>query len=495
MNDSSRYSTIRCEPVYKPADGCSLNAFYDAMTKPHALLILLAAYFTMGNETLPSHINKATINGDRASILHLFLVVLSLLAGIRLLQSLYLAKRDYPHLEVQFSDILIFLFVLLFTTGAVLNRFSKNPLAVICIYAVCALAGTLNFFNLYRFRIPDDSQNYDYPIEQRIQAVNTFVFALLTVLLTLAASLVYRYGIAFTSVYWLVGATFPLIIFNIVHSSQLTLSPKFLLHNDPDSPKNVIRSFRELLGHICNQQSDDEILDVIYCDHPKEFKAIKTIRATAGDADIISDALLESFSYIFSYVLKTDNRDGMKNTLIKLVTMNGGFGMLGYMNFYFIIDQNRNQKVGLFKIDTSHKNWMYLLLEPLIQPFVVAISLRTIDVIGIRRRTKSLKLTQPDPKSKELRLAYLVIFPEFRNNKYGETFLHLLKNAFLRNHTNDIISDRITLFVREKNKRAVHVFEKAGFGYKNYKTFPTNTYYFTESPLMGKALFMTYERT
>src|SRR3954452_20673622 len=132
-----QYSTIRAEPVYKPADGFSLSAFYDTLLKPHNILLTIIVFVAAINRDLRPLLVKAGA-GDSEAILRCLLVLMSVIAGWRLYQSLYLAKRDYSHITSGFGDIAIFLLITLFTAGALWAVFSVGLLMTLLIYAFCA---------------------------------------------------------------------------------------------------------------------------------------------------------------------------------------------------------------------------------------------------------------------------------------------------------------------------------------------------------------------
>ena len=356
---------------------------------------------------------------------------------------------------------------------------------VLSIYSICTLLGTINFFGLYYGRIPVGSSEYDYPIERRIQAINTTVFACLTVLLILAA-VAARKG-NYPTFYWVLGACYALILVNIIHSEQLTMLPKFLLHNEPDSPSNSIKIFRDAFGHIVALKSDEEIANALFARSGSRFKSIKTIRATRSDVERICTELLREFSYIFEYILDTNDSVRLRRTLCGLMKSAGGFGSLGYMSFYFIVD-DEGREVGMVKVDTSHGNWLYQMLALATFPFIVLAGLRRFNIFKIWQLARSALSTQSGPKRKELRLTYIVIFPAHRGQGYGESFVRLLCNASL-NYTNDIIADRITLFVREKNSVARRLFQGAGFAYpKAGSTGDSDPFASVET--IGRPLFM-----
>lgn len=486
MKDPTRYSTIRKEPAYKPADGFSMNSFYDLLIKPSTIVLLLVGYFTAINRDLQSYIDGA-IQGDKQSFAHLSLLILSLVAGFRIIQSLYLAKRDYSHIESGLSDVVIFVAVVAFASGAAVKLLRSNMVIVLSIYSACAIVATVNFFRLFRSRIPDNSDNYDYPIERKIQAVNTIVFACLTVLLILAA--VAAHEAAFQPFYWMMGAGCALIIFNTIHSQQLTMGPKFLLHNDEDSINNSLKIFREIFGHLVTIKSDEEITAAIFKHSDTGFQSIKTRRAQRSDVERIADSLLQAFPYIFRYILGINDKTTLKRTLQGMITAAGGFGALGYMNFYVILNK-KGEEVGLFKMDTAHNNWPYQGVAAIKIPLIIIRNIRAREIVRIWERAKLALSTQSSPRKREIRLTYVIIFSKHRGQGYAQSFLRLLQNA-CRNYTNDIVGDCITLVVREHNTAARQLFEKSGFSYLE-KDLSSNADPFVDAKTIGKALLMEY---
>lgn len=479
--DSKRYSTIRKEQPNRGRSNDTMDQLYELLIKPHSIVVIVGTYFGLFNMDLLDYIEKAT-KGDQYSAAHLSVLLLSVVVGARVIQSLYLARRDYSRLDSSPIDIPIFLMVIIFTSGGLL-KIKATPL-VLAIYTILAFAGTLNFFYLYIKRI-HRSDEFDYPIERKIQAVNAAVFFCLTGLTTVAALAGHREN--YKLLHWAIAASCILTLINIVHSQHLTMLPKFLLRNEPDSIANSIKTFREIFGHILALKKDEEIAGALFARRPADFRLIKTVRATAADADLICMELLRSFPYIFKYIFDaTDER--LRSTLRRMIASVGGLGTLGYLSFYFIVN-DEGEKVGLFKIDTAHGNWLYRMVEVASLPFTLAFGLRTLKILGIWRRAHRALSGQAPPQRKELRLTYLIIFSRHRKRGYGAAFLRLLQNAFLYSNTNDIIAECITLFVREKNLAAIHLFERTGFSplKRDSQDLPDP---FAEAKGVGRAIFM-----
>jgi GNAT superfamily N-acetyltransferase len=95
-------------------------------------------------------------------------------------------------------------------------------------------------------------------------------------------------------------------------------------------------------------------------------------------------------------------------------------------------------------------------------------SVTVVRLFGLRklpriyRRQKELAAMQPGPAHKEIRLTYILIFPEHRSQGHGSSAVRLLINALLWETTNEIVTERITLFVRKANRAAL-LFRRAGF--------------------------------
>lgn len=92
---------------------------------------------------------------------------------------------------------------------------------------------------------------------------------------------------------------------------------------------------------------------------------------------------------------------------------------------------------------------------------------------------------------KELRLIYLVIFSEYRRQGFGATTLELLIGALIRSITNDIVAEKMTLIVREKNSPAFQLFSRAGFQEKANRQL-TLLDPLSKMESIGRAVYMEY---
>lgn len=467
MKDPVLYSTFRKEPVHKPGEGYSLSSFYDRMISPPSVLILVTFFFTQFCQSdIKECMSRIAVNGDSSSVMHILLIILTFVLGIRIIQSIYLAKRDYVHVKNGLIDVGIFALVALFTSGAMLFLWSRFPVFTLGFYVLLAFAGLVNFLHLYFNRIPKGQDQYDFPIERRIQATNSVIFAFLLISLCIALYFSTTQSREMIVVYCLICLNYPLVIYNIIHSQQLTYRPKFLFHNNADSPKNLAALFKNLFGPFSNHQEDEDILKHVINTPTSRYKEIKTVRVAREDVDLVCDTLLREFAYVFAYIFDTSDEKLLRKLIRTMITLAGGFGLLGYLNFYLIVTNSpegkSSQKVGLFKADTVYPNWIYQLVEVVALPLILTFRFRFFNLFKIFKRAREIDRMQPATEARDIRLTYFAIFPGFQNQGYGTLFIQLLKGA-VRNHTNDIVVDKITLCVRDKNTYAVKLFGRAGF--------------------------------
>jgi len=460
--DTDLYSTIRGDGGRPAPAQHGMNKFYDLITEPVALLLLFGAQVTWFNQDLFPRFMKAR-QGDIAEQIHVGLTVLSLAIAVRLLHSVHLAKRDYSHLKAGFKDVFMFLALMAVTSGGLIAAvYHLNGTATVVLVAFVPLAvlGTYNFLDLYLHRIPEAAATTDYEIERRIQGINAIVFGAMVVLIALAAWLSAQPTPRIPLFAATIGAIVLLLIFNIAHSSQLTMHPKFLIHNRPDSSPKLLETLHGHYGAALGR-SDDEILDFF---RPLAFaqRQFHTVRATKDDIDLVGETLLDSFSYMFEWLFQSKDPQALMRGLRVLLRAGNGFGDLGYRNFYFIRDEDE-VPVGLFKIDVRRRITLYRTLQYVSVAAFVAFKTESRDLFGFIRRATIAGNSQGVLKPNDMRLTYLVIFPEFRRLGYAASFLRLLELAHLVNNTNHFSASRIVLGVRSANKAAQNAFAKAGY--------------------------------
>lgn len=498
MRSPYKYSSILEKPTTENSEH-SLTSFYNKLIAPPSLLTIIVGYFFLiqGNDIM-GYINNA-IAGDSLSKLYLLTILLTLISGFRIVQSLFLAKKDYPDLKSNLFDVIIFVVVILYMAGGIMQvilymsgSFNQPPLSlshnsfivIFIFYGFFALIGTVNFWIMLNYRIPKNSHKYDYPIEKKIQLLNTIVFAYLTISLIISAVLIDRNREEIDKiVFWLISSNFPLLFLNMIHSNVLSYSPKFLIKNSSDSPDNKASEIKKILNLTTNS-SDQKILQFISKSEISEFKHIKTERVRKHNLNILQNNLISEFKYIYSYIFQTEKEEKLQSLLNTLLKSGASFGALGYENFYYIIDQKTDKKVGFFKMDTSRRNILYEIIEIFTLPLPLLVKLGPINFLRFIKKVKKITLIQKKPDDGELRLSYIVIFKEYRQQNYGLNFMNLLRNAFLLNNTNNIDVNSITLFTREKNKAANLLFQKSGF--KNDSNFNDQISSFKKNQELGK---------
>lgn len=464
---ASKYSSFTKTTTHKPTRGDNLDTFYDGLTSATGILFTIVGFFALLRKSILTNVSAA-FDGDAEAQIHLYIVALTFLAGFRLVQSLLLAKRDYRDIESGLVDIIIFLAVVLFMSGAVINLapmlgIADPMITVLIIYAVCCLVGTLNFARLYLFVVPQNPDNLDIHIEKPIQLLNTMVFAALTILLAAAVMIMKTRGPDAPELPIVFSCAYPLLILNILHSQQLTMAPKFLLNNAADATQSLVDDLKAALSSNTPDKEAEEILELVRSKAGGNYLPIETVRVSREDIDEVCDTLIHNFSYVYRFLFGVEDEAQAKAVLRKLMRFSSGFGQIGYLNFRFIVNSETKEKVGLFRMETAEEAWIYGIRDMIVLPIVAMICLRTFSIFSIMRRIHKISQTQKSPTRRELRIAYLAIFPKYQNKGYAHSFLHLLKNAFLKNYTDDLIVDKITLYARTKNKRALELFNKSAF--------------------------------
>lgn len=457
----ARHSNLRKEPRYKPAH--SLHAFYEGLTRPASVVTVLFAYLALINkDDIIFHLTRA-VEGDSESLGHLSLLLLSLMAGLRVVQSLLLAKRDYAHLEHGIVDLGIFICVLLFASGGVLYLAKDNYPAILLIYTTLAFVGAGNFVRLWGWHIPSDNDSFDYPIERRIQALNALIFSILALLLAWTTHSSFRSGGTLgPEMTWTAAIGIILLIVNMLHSEQLTLLPKFLLKNDVLSDVGLRSALQEGLSLQLPRDVDLNALRALLGNHLVGLPSISTVRVAKSDVTHISNVLVKEFGYVFEYIFGTNDIATLSRTLRSLLLAAGGLGRFGYLSFYWVLDES-GARVALVKFDTNSSNWIYRFIETVEVPVRLVLALHTVRLISLKRRFAAALTGQHSPKPKEVILTYFVTLPGFRRKGYARAAMHLFQSACLYAFTNDIVADKITLFVRSTNRAARKLFTAAGF--------------------------------
>lgn len=473
MNKVNAYSLIRKEPIHKPPDGYSLTAFYEALLKPPIVFSFVTAYFVIFHQAnIVSKLDKAT-KGDGESVLYLSLLFFSIFAGIRIIQSLYLAKRDYQYSKANLIHVLVFGCVVAFTGGGNFFLLNGKLALILGLNLFCSIAGLINFIYLYSVEIPRYREKYDYPIERKIQLCNILVFLYIA---GAFSSILYSKWIgqklSDMSISIAVASTYIPIFINIIHSQELSLRPKFMIHNKPDKPANQVALFRSIFWRTSANLKDSDILARIHDDAPEGFRDIELVRVKPSNIDYIVSVLIDEFWLIFQYILNSEDKLLVGKTLKISMLVAGGLGRYGFLNFYMI--RSKGNDIGFIMLQTSHPCLLYRIYEAVVLPFRL-LFLGWRPLLAACSKIMDISRIQAEPEEGEICINYLVIYPSYRFQGYGKASINLLVKALIHSINNDIECSKLTLFVRESNQVAKSLFQKAGFNLTGWIEPPAHT--------------------
>jgi ribosomal protein S18 acetylase RimI-like enzyme len=484
------YSSIYKKPKHlSPDDKRVIGNFYDKMLSPISLFTAIVAVCVLQKNKYEQLLHNVLNSNNTDAPLLIFLIVISFFIGARLLQSLYLAKKDYSHIESNLVlDIFTFATLLLFASGFFPLYFSNyNIKFLFIIYFGFSIIATV-YFSCFLWRFKQQKQELDYSIEKRIQFLNFITFFVITGILA-AISIMLLYN----------NANIPIIIFgiiicilqilNMIHSGQLTSMPKIILHNEVDSPEKIEQYLRDFLEKILTQESINSIAQILKNDIEKTYRALTISRMNKKDIDMVAESLVAEFGYIFEYIFDTTEHSKLKRVVQSLLVSAFGFGFLGYMNFYSI-KNDKKQKIGWIKMHSLHQCYIYSIFEFLSLPLIITSQFGIRKLPKIYKNSRKIKKSQPIIENKELELTYFVIYEQYRKNKYGTSAMNLLLNALFFSKTNNIDIQRLILLVRKENEYARILFNKLGF--KEYQ--PENIGHEPSEiqKARGEAIFLEY---
>lgn len=487
MLKQNRYSTIRREPPNKSPH--TLTGIYDVIISPGSLFAILAGIIALLGTSLVDKGPRFT-DGEPEALIFFTLVALMLVVDYRIMQSLFLAKRDYSNIDSGLGDVAVFIAVAAVFIGTTTVLAFKTPLWALLWFAGLALAGFINFFRLWKVRLTRDEKSIEYRIERRIQCVNTLVCLYSALVMGALGWQYHELGPQPVSVMIGVGTVIVAFLFNIFHSHQLTLLPKFLLKNDPDDPSELASVFRGIYWRTAEGMSKHDILQLIPKEAQGTFRSIETVRAEARDVPALVDGLEQHFPYIFTRIFGTRDPQTLRRALTLLLTAGGGLGPMGYMHFYMLKQERRH--VGFIKIEMARSCWLYGAVAALQTLFGLRKIFGARELWQIRLRWKDFSASQPGPQGKEVRLTYILILPAHQRKANGTAVVRMLINALLRDVTNDLQPSCITLFVRQSNP-ALRLFEAAGFTPADLsEPLPPDPY--ANDPAVGPASFLEFLR-
>ena len=105
--------------------------FYDGLLDPSKLFALLAAVYTLLGKSVPIFADLEAMRHDANARLYGCLLLFTLILGVRLLKSIWLARLDYQALPPEPRDLLSFAAIAVFVSGVIPrpHPVRRNPVA------------------------------------------------------------------------------------------------------------------------------------------------------------------------------------------------------------------------------------------------------------------------------------------------------------------------------------------------------------------------------
>lgn len=478
-NRQYRYLWLKREGDENDPQQEEMSVHYKTFATPNYTITLVLAMIAFIWLVLKDSNQPAIGTPDRWLVVGI--VLLTFIIGLKLLDSCFLAAQDYSRMkQITIWDFLMFFLIVAFSTGTIpkgvltLTDKMRDTAIITCfIYSTLSVLAVCHFYSLGFFRLKSlPAELIDYPVEKRIHIFNMATMAIYFICFFLAGGYLKNYPDNYTPLFVISGVIIIVTILSIEHSRRLTNRPKLLLSNQCDSVDYLIVKIREYFSHCpWIQIRDDTEMRASILGNWRQEKIVKLVRVSKDKVPFLASVLYKHFGYVFHYVFFGGNesaelrREKITRIIEKLLKSGIGYGKMGYMNYYFI--QNEEEvKVGVIGIRTS-----------LSAPFSLYGVFQWVGVIGlilkefgfgefgrIRQRAEEIELnTVKVCGPYEWIINHLVIFDEGQG--YGIATVRLFVNAFLREYTDNVKVNLIRVLVRENNKSAMSLFEKAGFNF------------------------------
>lgn len=431
--------------------------WYDNMLGPVGVFGIFTTFVAINKDVFYKFAEYIKNNSATEKPAILLLLAISVFAGLRLYQSLYLARKYYYSVKAVFLDTITFIAAGCFMSGYAIMHFFDNIEYLFAIYSAFFILGTANFVRVF-MGLDDPKKNLDYLIGRRVQLINIVTLSIISVI-CVSITIILFHKINNIIAIYLCLAICALFILNMIHSGQLSATPAILLQNKIHDHDEIERYLRHFLGKVLTEKDINEIVNIAETHIKTTHKYLTIDRIKKNDTDHLSKSIAKEFGYSYEYIFGTNDKQKIERVIRSLLKSAFGFGTLGYMHFYSINDSNNNP-VGWMHVETSNKYWIYTLLENLCLPFVIIKQFGFSESFKINERKNELKLTQPTVKKKEFRLSYFVIYEQYRNKKYGMSAVNLLLNALFHSRTNNIEANLLTLAIRESNTFSLRLFCK-----------------------------------
>jgi hypothetical protein len=474
MPKTNPYSTLKNKYKHENRSMGTILKFYDGLLDPAKLFALLAAVYTLLGKGVPIFADLEAMRHDANARLYGCLLLFTLFLGVRLLQSIWLARLDYQALPPEPRDILSFAAIAVFVSGVIPRLMPFGETRWLSVgYLILCLIGLIHFNGLCRDRISPFSGAFDVVIERRIQGFNLFTFAHASASMAVACVVVWWFPQHLRVAELAVLTTLPTIAFNALHASQLTHAPKFLFTNERDKPESMIAEARARL-RVSKPTSDERALGTaLLGPEYDKFRLVTLSRATRRHAPEIAELLIREFGYIYNYIfvstedesceleIPADKVEAVRNVLVRMLVVYGGFGARGFTRYYAI--ENKEKKtVGFILPDSENKPSVYGLVEWMVVLPSVVRNFGLSSIPRILRHLKRVTGAQPKATSSEVCLTHIIIKEQRRSDRYGTSTVRLLVNA-LKQEIDDSKVRRIVTLVRQHNLWSRLLFENEGF--------------------------------
>ena len=461
-SDPTRYSTIWNNSQRSSHDRYGMQKLYNMLIEPHTIIPLaIGSFYIMTPDDLTNIVLEASQNDSEAKV-QLALIALTGCIGLRLVQSMILAKRDYSHLSHGFSDIIFFFTALFFISGAPIKLMPSISF-IFLFYGFLALFGVRNFRALYKKRIDIADPKVDFAMEVRIQKFNTLIFFMTSISMFLCFYFYANIPDSSNIIILIIVIVFVLTALNMAHSHELSMRPRYLFSNKSDDPDQILNYFEESLSHAI---SSEKLCSFLEDEYRENFREIRLRRALRDDVPYICENLVHEFGYAFRFIFGCFDDDKIKEIIQDFLNISDGFCRFGYQDFYLIQYKNNQdafETVGCVKLESRDNFVFYDRIGYVFAIFKIVRRFGFKKLISIRKQMKDIVFEQIPNSSRCIMLTYIWIDIKYRNSGFATIALNMISRAVLKHSTNGIFADRICLGVRERNIPAIQLFKTVGF--------------------------------
>ncbi len=390
----------------------------------------ILAYFSVAGVLL-NYCSEHIANGKLQQLLNSPLgvdvipIIFWVVVVMRIVQSIHLAALDYQNTDVKGVDLaLLALFYVFITAYRLLNE--NDPVVYVVLFVLSGAASAYFAYMAFSRIYKESTIAYDF--DKRIQVVNSVTFACICV----ASVYMYMGGYSAWTFILLIG----IVMFNMAHSSRLTMWVKFDL--------------------LYGRAQDGLVFKPV---HSREVK-------------ILASAISYHFGYIYKFYLGEDApRRDIRRFIHLLLTSGSSYGWLGRAHYYSLLSGKDGKRVGYVCLKTDSNNSLFYSLLS----FGVLL-VRCMGVFGVRKTARMLGamvaeseyLSQLDLSDcGVLEVTYIIIRKPFRRQGCARAALALLLDAPARLKKlypgKRVGLDVVRALVREKNLPALALVSGMGF--------------------------------